>query len=229
MRNTSAHFTWFRPLAASVLVGAALVLPLSAGVSTAPVLMADGFDASSSAGGVPAGWKLGAPGGTSIRVVDASVVEPASPPFCVELIDNSPTARPEMYRDFPASEQGRASAAFKLNSTATAHAALQLRSARGTHLCSVVFSGGRTMRSESAAGNVNSATEWTAGRWETVRIEWFSDFTFNAFLGDAQFVEHARFVTNAVPGKVYVMMGYGAITNRIGYVDDVRIVGAEVR
>jgi hypothetical protein len=153
-------------------------------------------------------------------------MEPASAPYCVELRDDSPKARPEMYRDFPPAEAGRASAAFRLISTATAHAALQLRSAKGGHLCSVVFADNGMMRYEGAGGNVTSATGWTAGQWQTLQIEWFSDFTYTASLGDAPIVQRAHFATNAIPGKIYVSVGYGAVTNRIGYVDDVRVMGS---
>jgi hypothetical protein len=203
-----------------------------AGVSVTPVPSAklvflDNFDTNNVVGTAPANWSISAPEGTTVRVVDASVTEPFSQPYCVELVDNSPKGRPEMYREFAPTEAGRASAAFKLRSPATAHAALQLRSARGAHLCSVVFADNRMMRYEGAGGNVISTTPWTAGQWQTVQIEWFSDFTYNASLGDAQFVQRAHFATNAVPGRIYVTVGYGSVTNKIGYVDDVKVVGAE--
>lgn len=196
-------------------------------VSTAEPLFLDSFDTSNVVGTTPAYWHVNAPAGTTVRVVDASVTEPFSPPYCVELVDNSPTGRPEMYREFAPAEAGRASASFKLKSASTAHAALQLRSARGAHLCSVVFADNRMMRYEGAGGNVSSAIPWTAGQWQTVQIEWFSDFTYNASLGDAQFARRAHFATNAAPGRVYVTVGYGSATNKIGYVDDVKVVGAE--
>jgi len=219
--------------------GLALVCVMSsrmahAGVSVTPVptakpLFSDSFDADNVVGTSPTHWHVSAPARTTVRVVDASVTEPFSPPYCVELVDNSPTGRPEMYREFAPAEAGRASASFKLKSASTAHAALQLRSARGAHLCSVVFADNGMMRYEGAGGNVISTTPWTAGQWQTVQIEWFSDFTYNASLGDAQIAQRARFATNAVPGRVYVTVGYGSATNKIGYVDDVNVVGAERR
>ena len=192
-------------------------------LSTPPPLVSDNFDTGNTVGTVPVGWKVSAPKGTAIRVVDASVTAPASPPYCVELSDNSPTARPEMYRDFTPTETGRASGAFKLNSTVTAHAALQLRSAQGAHLCSVVFANTGTMRYEGAAGNMASSATWVAGQWQTLQIEWFGDFTFTATLGDAPIVQRAHFATDAVPGRIHVIVGYGSATNKIGYVDDVQI------
>jgi hypothetical protein len=76
-----------------------------AGVSVTPVpspetLFSDNFDANNTAGTAPANWHVNAPDGTSVRVVDASVTGPFSSPYCVELMDNSPTGRAEMYRDF---------------------------------------------------------------------------------------------------------------------------------
>lgn len=209
------------------LWSAMFVLLCRAGVSTAPILVSDSFDTGNTVGAAPAGWKVSAPAGTTVRVVDASVMGPASAPDCVELTDNSPTGRPEMYREFSSSEAGRATASFKLNSTATAHAALQLRSAKGAHLCSVVFADNGMMRYEGAGGNLISTTPWTAGQWQTVQIEWFSDFTFNASLGDAALARRVHFVTNGIPSKVYITVGYGTITNRIAYIDDVTVVGPE--
>lgn len=208
------------------------VLTANAAVSVSPAssaLVSDNFDAGNTVGVAPVGWKSSAPKGTVIRVVEASVTAPASPPNCVELSDNSPTARPEMFRDFTPTQAGRASAAFKLNSTATAHAALQLRSAQGAHLCSVVFANTGTMRYEGATGSVNTSATWNSGEWQTLKIEWFSDFTFTASLGDAPFVQRAHFVTDAVPGRIHVIVGYGSATNKIGYVDDVLIVSTETQ
>ena len=204
-------------------------ISVNAGVSVTPVpsLVADDFDTGNNLNAAPVGWKVSAPAGTTVRVVDASVAEASSAPFCVELRDDSPKARPEMYREFPPTASGRASAAFRVNATAVAHAALQLRSARGGHLCSVVFADNGMMRYEGAGGNITSTTLWSAGQWQTVQIEWFSDFTFNASLGDTVFAQRAHFITNALPAKVYVSVGYGAVTNRIGYVDDVKVVGTE--
>jgi hypothetical protein len=205
--------------------GGAVSVSLSPAIS--PPLVSDSFDTGNTVNATPVGWKASAPKGTSIRVVDATVTAPASPPNCVELSDNSPTARPEMFREFTPTPEGRASAAFKLNSAATAHAALQLRSAQGTHLCSVVFATTGTMRYEGSAGNVASSAAWTPGQWQMLQIEWFSDFTFTASLGDAPIVQRAHFVTDAVPGRIHVIVGYGAATNKIGYVDDIQVTSAE--
>lgn len=198
-----------------------------AGVSVVPVpsLVSDDFDTGNATNAAPIGWKVSAAEGTTVRVVGAGVVEPASAPHCVELRDNSPKARPEMYREFPPAEAGLADASFRVNSTSTAHMALQLRSAKGGHLCSVVFADNGMIRHEGAEGNIISATPWTPGQWQTVQIEWFSDFTYTASLGDSIVVQHARFITNALPAKVYVTVGYGTVTNRIGYVDNVKVNG----
>jgi hypothetical protein len=220
-----------RGLWSAGLVWAAVSMTANAGVSVTPVplLASDDFDTGNTPNAAPFGWKVSAPAGTGVRVVDASVIEPASAPDCVELRDDSPKARPEMYRDFTPAEAGRASASFRLNSTATAHAALQLRSARAGHLCSVVFADNGMMRYEGAGGNIISATRWTAGQWLSLQIEWFSDFTYTASLGGATIVERAHFATNAIPAKIYVSVGYGAVTNKIGYVDDIKVMATDTK
>ena len=191
---------------------------------TAKLLFSDNFDTNNVAGTAPANWSISAPEGTTVRVVDASVTEPFSPPFCVELVDNSPKGRAEMYRDFPPSTTGRASAVFKLKTIATAHAVLQLRTAKGAHLCSAIFASGGLMRYEGHGGGVSTTTAWKPGEWQKVQIEWFADSTFNASLGDTQFAQRVHFVTDGTPSKLHVVVGYSTAINKIGYVDDVEVV-----
>jgi len=203
-----------------------------AGVSVTPVpteklLLSDNFDTNNVAGTAPANWTISAPEGTTVRVVDASVTEPFSPRYCVELVDNSPKGRAEMYRVFPPSASGRASAVFKLKSIATAHSVLQLRTAKGAHLCSVIFSSGGLMRYEGRGGGVNTTTAWKPGEWQKVQIEWFADFTFNASLEDTPFAQRVHFVADGTPSKIHVVVGYSTAINKIGYVDDVEVVGSE--
>jgi hypothetical protein len=205
-----------------------------AGVSVTPVpaaklLFSDDFDTNNVIGSAPANWSISAPEGTTVRVVDASVTEPFSLPFCVELVDNSPKGRAEMYRDFPPSASGQASAVFKLKSIATAHAVLQLRTAKGVHLCSVIFASGGLMRYEGQGGGVSTTTAWKPGEWQKVQIEWFADSTFNASLGDTPFAQRVHFVTDGTPSKVHVVVGYSTAINKIGYVDDVKVFGGEGR
>ncbi len=210
-----------------VLAFAMVTFLTEARVTTEPVLLSDTFDSGNTMNASPAGWKVSVPKGTTVRIVDSSVTEPFSAPYCVEMTDNSPTGRAEMYQDFPPAEAGRASAVFKLISPATAHAALQLRTAGGVHLCSVIFASNGFMRFEREGGGTSSSTPWTPRQWQKVQIEWFSDSTFNLSLADTQFVQRAHFVTNGVPGKIHVIVGYSTVTNRIGFVDDVKVVPAE--
>jgi hypothetical protein len=236
MNNASQHVPSFRanwlsqvlPVIGTVALLCTTVAFLTqAGVSTAPLLVADNFDTGNTTGAPPADWEITAPGGTSARVVDATVKAPSSPPYCVELIDNSPSGRAEMSRSFLPSGAGKASAAFRMDAASTAHAAMQLRTATGANLCSVIFAGNGHMRYQQQGGSTDSTMPWTTGRWQQAQIEWFDDLTFSASLGDTQFVKRAHFVTNGVPGRIYIIIGYGRATNRIGYVDDVKVVGPE--
>jgi hypothetical protein len=202
---------------------AVVVTPLP----TAKLLFSDNFDTNNVAGAAPVNWSISAPEGTTVRVVDASVTEPFSPPFCVELVDNSPKGRAEMYRDFPPAATGRASAVFKLKTIATAHAVLQLRTAKGAHLCSAIFASGGLMRYEGQGGGVSTTTGWKPGEWQKVQIEWFADSTFNASVGDTQFAQRVHFVTDGTPSRIHVVVGYSTAINKIGYVDNVEVVDTE--
>lgn len=226
-RPRVAWWVWVFALVSGLLAG-----NVFAGVSVEPVsseglLLSDNFDTNNVVGTAPANWRISAPEGTVVRVVDASVTEPFSPPDCVELVDNSPKARAEIYRDFPPSAMGRASAEFKLRSIATAHAVLQLRTSRGVHLCSVIFASGGLMRYEGQGGAVNTSTTWKPGEWQKLQIEWFADSTFTASLGDAPFAQRVHFVSEGTPGKVHLIVGYSTVTNKIGYVDNVEVVGGD--
>jgi hypothetical protein len=90
----------------------------------------------------------------------------------------------------------------------------------------VIFANNGLMRYEGLGGAVKSTTPWKPGEWQSVQVEWFADSTFTASLGDTAFAQRVRFVTNGVPGRVYVIVGYSTVTNRIGYVDDVKVTGA---
>jgi hypothetical protein len=207
------------------LLCTALAFPASAGVSTAPLLLSDDFDTGNTVGSAPAGWRIGGRAGNTVRVVDAKVKEPSSAPYCVEL--NSPVGRAEMYQNFPSSESGRASASFRMNQPATAHSAMVLRNDKGANLCMVIFAANRVMRYHQAGGGTNSTALWTPNQWQTAQIDWFTDSTFNASLEGTQFVQRAHFITNGIPSRIVFIIGFGTATNKIGYVDDVRVTGAE--
>ena len=211
----------------TALLCMAFTFPAHAGVSVTPLLLSDDFDTGNAVGMAPVNWKTRAPEGTSVRVVDAKTQEASSAPYCVELVDNSPTGRAEMYRNFSPSESGRVRAAFKMNSLTTGHSALMLHGARTGNLCSVILAGKGVIRYQQEGGTTNSSAVWTAGQWQTVQIEWFNDFTFSASLGDTQLVNHAHFITNEVPGRVSIIVGYGRATNCVGYVDDLKVLGTE--
>ena len=227
----SVTWRWVEALA---LVCGMTVQIARAGVSVTPVppakpLLADSFDTNNVAGSAPVDWRISASEGTTVRVVDASVMEPFSPPYCLELVDNSPKGRAEIYRDFPPSASGQASAVFKLRTVATAHAVLQLRTARGVHLCSVIFASGGWMRYEGQGGAVNTTTSWKPDAWQKLQIEWFTDSTFTASLGDAPLAQRVHFVTDGTPGQLHVITGYSTAINKTSYVDNVEVVGGEGR
>lgn len=215
------------------LISCAFVLLLLIPVARAAVrvgapdeLWTDDFDAGNVVGVAPSEWKAKVAPGITIRIVDAKVTEPASPPYCVELRDGSPKERAELWRDFPPADSGRVIASFKLKTLATAHAGLQLRTAKGEHLCSIYFVKEGVMRFDHQGGTEKSAVTWAPGKWQEVKLEWFGDSTFSAALEGRPFVEHAHFVSNGVPGRIEFVVGSSTLTNKIAYVDNVTVVGA---
>ncbi len=114
-----------------------------------------------------------------------------------------------------------------MNQPATAHTAMFLRTDKGANLCSVIFAGNRVLRYQQAGESANSTLLWTPNQWLTAQIEWFTDFTFSASLEGTQFVQRAHFAANESPSRIAFIIGFGTATNRIGYVDDVRVTGVE--
>jgi hypothetical protein len=223
--KSSTHFTTTFVFCVFILGGLFMVSTGEPAVTVIPVLLEDNFDTGNAAGATPTQWKANTAAGITIRIADASVTEPSSPPHCVELRDDSPKERAQLVRNFSPSESGKASALFKLKSLSTTQAGMQLRTAKGEHLGSITFLKDGVMRSEHQGGMTKSAVTWTPGKWLEVQIKWFADSTFNASLDGVEFVQHARFVTNGVPGRIELVVGSSTVTNKIAFVDNVKVEG----
>ena len=208
----------------------AVALLANAQFARAQLLMSDSFDVGNTNGGAPAGWTLTVPSSTQISVVNSALTVAASSPYCVRLIDNSASLRPEMYQDFHPAATGRAYASFKLPSTAAGPAYLHLRTSGGTLLCAVVLdSTNGKMGYDTNTGTIATTVPWTTGVWQRVEVEWFADNTFNAYLGTTQFVQRATFSTAASPERVLIAVGTNAGVGRTGFVDNVQVVVTEAR
>src|ERR1017187_10592480 len=86
---------------------AALAFFIVAASASAQLLMSDNFDeVGNTNGGAPAGWTLSLPTGTQASIVNSSVTTPESAPYCVELVDNSASSRPEIYQIFRSESNG---------------------------------------------------------------------------------------------------------------------------
>jgi hypothetical protein len=189
-------------------------------------LWSDDFDRGNVVGAAPADWKTKVAPGITTRIVDATVTEPDSAPYCVELREANLKERAEMWRDFPPTDAGNITASFKLKSLATAHAGLQLRTAKGVHLCSIFFVKEGVMRFDHQGGMERTSVTWAPGKWQKVHLEWFSDSTFSAVLEGRSIVDHARFVSNGIPGRLEIVVGSSSVSNKIAYVDNVKVLRA---
>ncbi len=223
------------PMLATSCRGACLaagILMFVAGgdVSVGQLLMSDDFDTGNAHNGAPGGWTLSVPSGTSVRVVDGSVVTPASGAFSVELADNSATGRPEAYMNFRTTSSGRAKASFYLPATSNGPCSIQFRTSAGAFLCALIFgSNGLMGYDNTGTGTINSSVSWTAGVWQTVELEWFGDHTFNASVNGVPFANRLSFASAADPGRVILVAGFGSATGKVVYFDDVEAVVTEAR
>ncbi len=189
--------------------------------------LSDDFDAGNSFGSNPTNWVVTKPAGTTVRVVDSSVRAPASAPYCVEFSDDSPSGNPEIYTNFPATAEARIFFSALIPSTNQAPLAMHLRTTNGTYLTSVRLGENGRMEYNATAGGsgpfTTSAVSWTTNAWQTVRVDWFNNFTFSAYLGSNQFAANVPFGTNALPGRALFRLADVSRTNRLAYLDDVLV------
>jgi PKD repeat protein len=211
------------------LLCAALAFFPVAGPASAQLLMSDNFDeVGNTNGGAPAGWTLSLPTSTQATIVNSSVTTPESAPYCVELVDNSASSRPEIYQTFRSESNGVAMASCKVNSDGAAPAYFDLKTSSGTFLAAVVLdSTGFVGYDNTGNGTVDTSIPWTPGVWQKLQIEWFPDETFNAYVGGTQFVQRASFASAAVPSRISLLAGTTSGTGRTIFADDVQAVVTE--
>ncbi len=206
---------------------AALTFFAVAGSTSAQLLMSDNFnEVGDTNGGAPAVWTLNLPAGTSATIVTNA---PQTPPYCVELVDNSATTNAEIYQSFPATSNGIASASFRVGNTSFGPTYLEVKATNGTFLGAVVLDSNGLVGYKSTGGGsaVDSSISWTTGAWQKVQIEWFSNETFNAYYGNTQFLAGASFASAAVPGRLSLVVGDNSGEGSTVFADDVQAVATE--
>jgi PKD repeat protein len=208
---------------------AALTLFAVASSTSAQLLMSDNFDeVGNTNGAAPVGWTLSLPTSTQAIIVNSSVTAPESAPYCVELVDNSASSRPEIYQTFRSESNGVAMASCKVNTIGAAPAYFDLKTSSGTFLAAIVLdTTGLVGYDDTGSGTVDSSIPWTPGAWQKLQIEWFPDETFNAYVGGTQFVQRASFASAAVPSRISLLAGTTTGTGRTTFADDVQAVVTE--
>ncbi len=202
-----------------------LILFTAAASAQAQLLMSDSFDVGNTYGTGPVGWGLIVPSGTQISIVTSAVTAVSSPPFCVQLTDNSKTSRPQMYQNFLSATAGLVTASFQIPGLSSAPAYLDAYTTNGTFLGAIAFdSTGLMGYSTDGTTIVDSAVPWTTGVWQSVTLEWLGDGTFNGYLGTVQFAQRVSLATSAFPSRVLVAVGTNAGTNETAFVDNVQVV-----
>jgi hypothetical protein len=187
---------------------------------TNSIQVSDGFDTGNNFGSSPAGWVVSAPAGTSVRCVDNTVTTPASSPYCVELADNGSAQQPEMYKNFASTPAGSATVSVKIPAADQAPLAVKLYTSSGQFLFRVVLSANGTAQYDGDGTNLVTTTVlWTPGIWQTVRVDWFMDGTFDAYLDGIQFANTVPFAGGA-PGRLLLQGGFDTATGRVAYVDN---------
>ncbi len=190
-------------------------------------LMSDDFDTGNTFNSNPVGWTVTEPSGTNIRIVNSTVRAPQSSPFCVEFSDNSSAGDPEMYTNFNAASEGRVFYSALVPSTNQAPFYMHLRDANGIFLTAISLGSDGKMAYNNTVGGSGPFTEssifWVTNTWQTVRVDWFTNGTFSAYLGSNPIVANVPFGTNSAPGRVLFRLADTASSNRLAYLDDVLV------
>lgn len=187
----------------------------------------DDFDSGNTFGGNPSGWVVTEPAGTNLRVVDSSVEAPLSSPYCVEFSDSGASPGPQMYTNFTGMADGRLIYSALIPSTNQAPLDMQLRDTNGNFLVAIrLAENGSMSYNNNPAGNgpfTASSVRWATDAWQTVRVDWFSNYTFSAYLGSNQIVANASFSTNTIPARVLFRQADSTSTSCLAYLDNVLV------
>jgi PKD repeat protein len=196
-------------------------------VVVADTLLSDDFDTNETVGSFPSGWVVTTPPGTSNLVVNSTVQTPLSPPNCVEFSDNGASSGPQMYTNFTGMADGRAFYSALIPSTNQAPFDMHLRDTNGNFLVAIRIGENGNMAYNDTPGGSGPFTAtsipWTSNVWQTIRIDWFSNYTFSAYLGSNQIVANAPFSTNTIPARVLFRLADSSSTSCLAYLDNVLI------
>jgi PKD repeat protein len=196
-------------------------------VVVAQTLLSDNFDSNETVGNVPSGWVVTTPAGTSNLIVNSAVQPPLSSPNCVELIDNGGLSGPQMYTNFTGMADGRIFYSALIPSTNRAPLDMQLRDTNGNFLVAIrLAENGSMTYNDTPGGNgpfTATAVSWTTNAWQTIRVDWFSNYTFSVHLGSNQIVANAPFSTNTIPARVLFRSADSTSTNCLAFVDNVNV------
>jgi len=206
-----------RPLAILLCLSFVLVPRAKA---QAPLLV-ESFDSGMVAGAAPVGWRIEQPYRTGVSV-SSDVFAEASSPNALALRDDSPLGRAEAHHDLSAEVgAGRLSVRVRVDSAAHAPAGVQLRSRRDGFLVALLLSEDGHVGYDVGSGTVRSDATWVPGAWTTLSVQWFSDGTFDAFVGAQRFVHRVPLALRLLPSRVVLTSGYGESTGQRAFFDDV--------
>jgi len=222
--------TMFRGILAAGLLGLAVTgeSPLLAGEK----VWSDNFDTGNTAGEKPAGWMVNeTPGsGDQVRVVDKATVIPASPPYCVQLLDGSAPdkkANPFINHRFQPLAAGRITFRLQIPSTKQGPATVELLS-RASSKSDLYFrltfeSSGKCSFASNAGDSSTTSVTWQAGRWQDVEIAWTADQKVSASVGGRSLVDNLTVTNTAPPSEFKIRAGGASISGSVAYADDIVI------
>lgn len=209
---------------ASNSAGSASATSSLTGVIAGRSLLADDFDVGAQAGAPPSGWTVQAPLDAPVQLVSNDVQGPQSPPFSVRMRDDSASDRPTLSRALVApAASGSATVRVRVNDPAKAPLSVQLRASGGGLLAAAVLSADGYVGHDVGAGAVSSALAWVPATWLPLRIDWFDDDTFDAYLGGMKFADRVPFGAPGDPDRLEITAGDAAGTGREAFIDSVSV------
>ncbi|MES2310537.1 MAG: Ig-like domain-containing protein [Verrucomicrobiota bacterium] len=190
----------------------------------------DGFDGSSNRSGMsPMGWSISS--STDVFITEGATT-PYSSPFSLRLTEKTYSTLAVASKVFPEKVEGQATAWVKVMSTSKAPLTLQIRSTTGIYLLGLrlMNTGKMGYDLQDQSGTVSTGVAWKPGVWQKLKVEWFADSTFNAFINDISVVMGKPLAQSLNPGQITFTVGSNLNTSVCdGFVDEIYITGLAAR
>ncbi|NLG83747.1 MAG: hypothetical protein GX493_03860 [Firmicutes bacterium] len=154
-------------------------------------------------------------------VVDKSVLEPHSPPYCLRMVDDSPGAAAQVSRLFLDQAKGVLTFAFYIPSDTPGDFYCTLVK-QGERVIDISFSSGGNVKYRDNSGSLKeTGKKYTQDAWHVVELRWDAERGTYAFTVDNEECFEGPMIKKVAPERLVFKLGASNKVGQIGYVDTV--------